>query len=118
MAEKKAEHTPIPWQVRINPADEGMFYVSAPTPENHPYFGRTKDVEIMSDEDYPTKYADARYIVKSANYHERLKESLEQVLLFLCTLRNLYPNARQEFIANAESVKQAESLLAEIGEEK
>src|SRR5271168_2751914 len=60
-------HTPLPWRVREHPENPEQFHVSAQTPEGHPYFGVTKECEIMSDEDYPTKRGDAELIVRACN---------------------------------------------------
>lgn len=60
-------HTPEPWRVREHPDDPNEFHVSAPVPAGHPYEGRTKEMEVMSDELYPTKRADAERIVACVN---------------------------------------------------
>jgi hypothetical protein len=65
--ETPTEHTPLPWRVRQHPNDPDEFHISAATPKGHPYHGSTKEIEIMSDEDYPTKRADAELIVRAVN---------------------------------------------------
>ena len=63
------EHTLGPWEVR---EVMGQVFVSAEPYEGHPYFGRTKTIEIMSDEDYPTKEADAHLIAAAPMQHDLL----------------------------------------------
>jgi hypothetical protein len=75
-----ASATPRPWRVREHPADPDEFHVSAPTPEGNPYYGVTAESEIMSDEEYPTKRADAELIVAAVNCLAQLlneRENLE-----------------------------------------
>jgi hypothetical protein len=71
-------HTPTPWRVRELIDRPDLFHVSAPTPEGHPYHGHTKEIEIMSDEHYPTKRADAEFIVRAVNSHEALVEACNE----------------------------------------
>ena len=71
------KHTPLPWRIRYHPTDPDEFHVSAITPESHPYFGRTTEIEILSDEGYPTKQGDADFIVRAVNVHEELLAALE-----------------------------------------
>lgn len=54
-----SEHTPTPWKIRTHPANEDHFYIHAEMTEDHPYNGASSGIEIMSDEDYPRKRADA-----------------------------------------------------------
>lgn len=54
-----SEHTPTPWKIRIHPEDEDYFYIHAEMTEDHPYNGVSSGIEIMSDEGYPRKRADA-----------------------------------------------------------
>ena len=74
------KHTPLPWRVREHPADVDEFHISAATPTDHPYFESTKEIEIMSDERYPTKRADAEFIVQAVNAHEGLLAALERLM--------------------------------------
>jgi len=78
------KHTPGPWRVRQHPDDVEEFHISALTPEGHPYFGRTTETEIMSDEDYPTKRADADFIVQAVNNHDDLLAACEAALNAVC----------------------------------
>lgn len=75
------KHTPTPWHVRVLPAHDDMFFIEAPMPNDHPYFGACPYIEIMSDEDYPTKRADADLIVRAVNSHEALVAAAKAVLL-------------------------------------
>lgn len=57
-------HTKEPWEIRhVN----NQPFIAAKPYEGHPYFNRTSTIEVMSDEDYPTKEADARRIVACVN---------------------------------------------------
>ena len=60
------EHTPAPWRVIDIPTTD-KFFVAAEPYEGHPYYKRTRTIEVMSDEDYPTKRADAEHIVRCVN---------------------------------------------------
>ncbi|MGJ0509094.1 MAG: hypothetical protein ACR652_18625 [Methylocystis sp.] len=71
------KHTPEPWQVL---EVHGEVFVAANTYEGHPYHNRTRTIEIMSDEDYPTKEADAHRIAACVNACEGIStDMLEQV---------------------------------------
>jgi len=95
--ETPTEHTPLPWRVRQHPNDPDEFHISAATPKGHPYHGSTKEIEIMSDEDYPTKRADAELIVRAVNgLAERSlaevsadEEKVKELLGFAWSLFNL-----------------------------
>jgi hypothetical protein len=58
------QHTPGPWKIL---EVMGEKFVAADPYEGHPYFNRTRTIEIMSDEDYPTKDADIYLIAAAPN---------------------------------------------------
>ena len=65
--------TPGEWFIReLFPGTETMFYIAAPTYEGHPYHGAASSMEIMSDEDYPTKRADAEFIVEAVREYRKI----------------------------------------------
>lgn len=51
----------------------GQPFIAAKPYKGHPYFGVTSTLEVMSDEEYPTKEADAALIVEAVNSYDRLK---------------------------------------------
>jgi hypothetical protein len=68
------KHTPAPWTVKeIN----GQEFVSAAPYEGHPYFGCSSTIEIMSEEEYPTKSADARLIAAAPDLLEACKNAVQ-----------------------------------------
>ena len=75
-----AEITPLPWRVRVHPADPEEFHVSAKTPPDDPYYGGTAETQILSDESYPRKRADADYIVRACNSYPKMREALQAAL--------------------------------------
>ena len=70
MSQDTMKHTPGPWEVK---EIQGQIFVAGKPYEGHPYFNRTTTVEIMSDEDYPTKEADAHFIAAAPDMLEALK---------------------------------------------
>lgn len=74
------DHTPVPWRVREHPQSAEEFFISAPRPKGHPYENVTKEIEVMSDERYPTKRADADFIVLAVNAHKEMLVALEVAL--------------------------------------
>lgn len=78
-----AEHTPTPWYVLEVMGKK--FLAAKPTPD-HPYFQKTRNMDIVGDEDYPRKDADLAFIVEAVNPHERLlaeNQRLREALLKL-----------------------------------
>lgn len=75
-----SQHTPLPWRVREHPENPDEFHISGKTPKFHPYFGVTDECEIMSDEDYPRKRADAEFIVKAVNEYAHLSSWKSQMM--------------------------------------
>jgi hypothetical protein len=67
-------HTPGPWKIL---EFMGEKFVAAAPYEGHPYFNRTRTIEIMSDEDYPTKEADIRLIAAAPELLEACKDAFE-----------------------------------------
>ena len=70
------KHTPGPWSVREEPHDcfvEGVAY------EGHPYFQMCHRVQILSDEDYPTRLADARLIAAAPDLLSALKGIVREI---------------------------------------
>src|SRR5579872_2154823 len=58
----ESQFTPGPWRVITLPEPYSKTFVAAEPYEGHPYHGCSRTIEIMSDEDYPTKLADAQLI--------------------------------------------------------
>lgn len=51
----QSKHTPAPWTVlEVN----GQEFIGAKPYDGHPYFGCTTTIEVLGDEDYPTRSAD------------------------------------------------------------
>lgn len=70
-----SEHTPTPWYIQEHPAIEDEFYLAGQRTEDHPYFNVTSlGPDILSDEDYPRKRADAERIVACVNAFEGIKD--------------------------------------------
>lgn len=67
-------HTPGPWAVKDI---HGNPFVAAKTYEGHPYHKRSPMLEIMSDENYPTKWADARLIAQTPRLLNVLRSIVE-----------------------------------------
>jgi hypothetical protein len=65
--------TPGPWTVL---EVHGEIFVAAEPIEGHPYFNRTRTTEIMSDEDYPRKDADAALISAAPDLYKALDNML------------------------------------------
>ncbi|HEC66589.1 MAG TPA: hypothetical protein ENI23_15040 [bacterium] len=69
------EHTPTPWKIQNHPADPTEFYLAGQKTEDHPYYNSTSyPPEILSDEDYPRKRADAERIVACINAMEGIAD--------------------------------------------
>lgn len=64
--------TPGEWFVREAKGRPDMFHIAAPTYEGHAYHGVASSIEIMSDEDYPTKRADADFIVEAVREYRKI----------------------------------------------
>ena len=69
-------HTPGDWEVK---EVMGQVFVAAPPYEGHPYLGMSSTIEIMSDEDYPTKEADAWLIAASPRLLTACREALDLI---------------------------------------
>lgn len=65
--------TPGDWTVRVHPKKDD-FFVEAPAVEGEAY-----GTEILGDEDYPTKRADAEAIVKAKAHHPHLLELVKRL---------------------------------------
>jgi hypothetical protein len=77
MASSENKFTPAPWEVKEIP-QLGQFFVAAATTEDHPYHGSTRFIDILSDEDYPRKRADAALVSAAPE----LLKSVESLLYF------------------------------------
>lgn len=66
--------TPAPWTITRFPDDPERYFISAPPTPEHPYNGVTKLIEILSDEDYPRRLADAELVVALVNHREKVIE--------------------------------------------
>jgi len=71
------KRTPGEWRIREFPGREDQFFITAEPYVGHPYFGVTTTIEVMSDEDYPTKRADAEFIVHAVNNFDDLLAALK-----------------------------------------
>ena len=91
------QHTPTPWRVRHHPSDVEECIVVAPTPEGHPYFGATKDIEIMGDESYPTKKGDAAIIVLAGNAYDSDQAKIAALLAAAEAVDVAMPNYHPEW---------------------
>lgn len=78
---EKAEHTPLPWKVRDHQTQYGGRHIWI---EGGPEIGRTMagpyKREILEDEDYPEKLADAELIANSVNSVPDLVKALEEIV--------------------------------------
>lgn len=72
------ERTPTPWKVREHPTMNDCF-VEGTECINADNFPLPYKREIMSDEDYPEKRADAEFIVRAVNSHDELVAALESI---------------------------------------
>src|ERR1700761_705300 len=82
------------WELRVHPGAEANpdlygrnFHVSARTPENHPYFECTPKIEILSDEDYPTKRDDAYFVAHARQDIPDLLSALDEARELLKEIR-------------------------------
>ena len=64
-----SEHTSTPWEVL---EVGGQHFIAAKPYEGHQYYNRTTTIEVLSDEDYPTREADVRFIVEACNAYDDL----------------------------------------------
>jgi hypothetical protein len=75
-------HSPLPWKVRVHPVNPNEFFVEASRLQMH----HPTNIEVMADdhggEEYPTavKRADADFIVKACNNHDRLVDALSNLM--------------------------------------
>ena len=74
LKELDAKATSAPWKVLSIHGDE---FVSAIPYKDHPYFGCTTTIEVMSDEEYPTKSTDAKLIAATRNALPDLIRAIE-----------------------------------------
>lgn len=75
--------TPRPWEIKKFPDDSqfrNQFFIAAPMTEDNPYFGHARFAEILADDNYPRKLADAELIVRCVNAHSDLVEALRKTL--------------------------------------
>jgi hypothetical protein len=68
-------HTPGDWEVK---EVMGQLFIAAKPYEGHPYYNRTRTIEIMSDEEYPTKVADVYLIAQAPALVRILQEALAE----------------------------------------
>lgn len=112
-----SEHTKEPWHV-VNHHD--ILYVAAKPYEGHPYFNRTTTIEIMSDEDYPTKEADARRIVACVNACAGIAtRDLETKPLFTDGYMVMFEEVtkqRDELLAMLKEVEESDMEMTEKGQ--
>lgn len=66
----ETSHTPGPWKVLTISGDP---FVAAEPYDGHPYFGVSRTIQILSDEDYPTKKGDARLIASAPDLFTALE---------------------------------------------
>lgn len=85
--------TDAPWKVL---EVQGQEFISAKPYEGHPYFGCSSTIEVMSEDDYPTKSADVHFLSASRNIAPeliRVIELAEEALIVGLKIRNdVHPN--------------------------
>ena len=80
LVEAKAKATPGEVKIRVHPEHEDIFFVEARTYPGHPYHGVTNGgFGLLEDEDYPTKRADAEYVMKAWNDIPNLASAVERL---------------------------------------
>ncbi len=90
-------HSPGPWIVlELN----GEVFVAAKPYPGHPYYNRTRTIQVMSDEDYPAKAADARLVATSP----KMLEALDACIDLLSSLQNIGGFAGLAVVEHARSV--------------
>lgn len=94
-------HTPEKWRIRELAGDKEEFFIAADPPPSHPLHGRTKDIEIMSDEHYPTKRADAERIVACVNAMEGIADpaALIHIIHEMAKCRGDFEESIKEMLA-------------------
>jgi hypothetical protein len=104
-------HTPGDWEVK---EVRGQVFVAAPPYEGHPYFGVSRTIEIMSDEDYPTKEADAWLLAASP----KLLTACQEALDFIQRLLDGTPDEATDLLDNhgedCEAILQAAIAKTEV----
>jgi hypothetical protein len=95
--------TPGPWSVR---QAHGTVWVEAPTTEDDPYFGVVPKNEVMCDEEYPRKLADAQLISTAPDL---LKEST-------ALLKTLDDSGNIDLTLWFSNVRKAAACLAQVVE--
>lgn len=115
LKELDAKATKKPWMVLSIHGDE---FVSAIPYKDHPYFGCTTTIEVMSDEEYPTKSADAKLIAASRN---ALPELIRVIELAEGALKPLHDEINKDCstweevaITAAAHIREIEQALSEI----
>ena len=74
----EAEATPGPWHVRKSPMnDYDLFVAAPPSPVGQPF-----DTEVLGDENYPTKFGDARLIVALRSLAKPLADWMQSETAF------------------------------------
>ena len=98
-----AKATPGERRVRVHPTDPNEFHVSAPCPKGHPYHGRTTEMEVLSEEDYPTKRADAEAHVALHNAAPALLDAAEEGVKLREALEMYFHRGHHDTCAHALS---------------
>lgn len=68
LEDKSKAATPGRWWIREFPNNPERFFIAHETYPGHPYHNVASSGDIMSDEDYPTKRADAELICAVVNF--------------------------------------------------
>lgn len=95
-------HTPGPWVVK---EVQGQLFVAATPYEGHPYFGRSSTIEVLSDEDYPTKEADVRLIANLPALLESHRELVEAAVRYLDHASPLNAIELRRVVAKAKEIQ-------------
>jgi hypothetical protein len=100
-------HTPGEWRIL---EVMGKQFVAAPTPEGHPYHGRTRFIDIAGDEDYPTRDADLELIASAPKLAALNAELLEALKYCAAEIKAFYDAASDGRIKAEISIGQFRRL--------
>lgn len=108
----KQSHTPTPWEMDMENPTEPKYYIQSKT--------GIYIAEVSSDASNEEAFANATYIVKAVNAHEKLVEASKAILNELRNLRDDEPSKWNELVSielcNAWDLLKNALALAEKGE--
>lgn len=106
-----SKHTELPWVVESNPTIPEGKQVAAFEASGEMAGNRHLQVIIRSH----NLDADAKLIVKSVNYHHRLREALDELARRVLSVVHPYPSEdTEQYREETDLVEQARDLLAEL----